>query len=198
MIEFSGLADADVMSDVELVDELIALERSTSAAAAAKARLTAELHARRRAGDAAAGVPTERCGRAVAHEVALARRESPYSGREHVGLALALVHDLPETLAALERGDINEQRALIVARETADLPREDRSQSTQPSLPGSPGSATARSWSRPGGSSSSSTSRVRRRGRVVPAPGGGSPAGRSVTGWPGCPPTCPPPTRWSR
>ncbi|MCW2773827.1 MAG: hypothetical protein JWN91_2153 [Nocardioides sp.] len=126
MIDHSGRADADAMSDVELVDELISLERLTSAAAAAKARLTAELHARRRAHDAAVGVPPERCGRAVAHEVALARRESPYAGREHVGLALALVHDLPETLAALERGDINEQRALIVARETADLPREDR------------------------------------------------------------------------
>jgi hypothetical protein len=126
MIDLSGRADADAMSDVELVDELISLELLTSAAAAAKARLTAELHGRRRAHDAAVGVAPERCGRAVAHEVALARRESPYAGREHVGLALALVHDLPETLAALERGDINEHRALIVVRETADLPRADR------------------------------------------------------------------------
>lgn len=116
----------DSMSDVELVDELIALERRTSWAAAAKARLTAELHERRRVSDARAGVPPQRCGRAVAHEVALARRESPYAGREHVALALALVHDLPETLAALERGDLNEHRALIIARETADLPREER------------------------------------------------------------------------
>jgi hypothetical protein len=114
------------LSDVELVDELIRLERLTSAAAAAKARLSAELHGRRHAQDAAAGVATDRCGRAVAHEVALARRESPYAGREHVGLALALVQDLPETRAALERGDLSEQRALIIARETADLCREDR------------------------------------------------------------------------
>jgi hypothetical protein len=127
MIDHLGRVDVDAMSDVELVDELIALERLTSRAAAAKARLTAELHGRRQARDAAVGVPPERCARAVPHEVALARRESPYAGREHVGLALALVHDLPETLAALERGDINEHRALIVVRETADLPRDDRS-----------------------------------------------------------------------
>lgn len=112
--------------DRSLVDQLEALERRTSAAAAAKARLTAELHARRVARDAERRVPTARRGRGVAHEVALARRESPHHGREHLALALALVHDLPETLAALERGDIDERRAMIIARESADLPREDR------------------------------------------------------------------------
>ena len=100
--------------DAQLVDRLTELERSKSAAAAEQARLTAELDARREG------------GRAVAHEVALARQESPYAGREHLALALALVHDLPETLAALERGEISERRAMIIARETAHLVREDR------------------------------------------------------------------------
>ncbi len=106
------------LADDELVDRLTELERLTSAAAAEKARLTAELHARR-AND-------RHCDRSVAHEVALARRESPYAGREHLALALALVHDLPQTLAALERGEINERRAMIIARETAHLLRADR------------------------------------------------------------------------
>lgn len=102
------------MADDELVDRLTALERLTSAAAAEQARLSAELHARR-VDD-----------RGVAQEIALARHESPYAGREHLALALALVHDLPETLAALERGEINERRAMIIARETAHLTRADR------------------------------------------------------------------------
>jgi Domain of unknown function (DUF222) len=105
------------MDDAALVDRLNELERAKSAAAAEQARLTAELHARRAAG---------RADRGVTHEVALARQESPYAGREHVALALALVHDLPETLAALERGDISEHRAMIVARESAHLTRPDR------------------------------------------------------------------------
>lgn len=113
------------LDDAGLVDELAALERLTSAAAAAKARVTTELHHRRCAQDQARGLPSERCGRGVGHEVALARRESPHAGREHTALALAL-EQLPETLAALARGDINEHRAQIVARETADLSPADR------------------------------------------------------------------------
>lgn len=113
------------LDDAALVDELAALERLTSAAAAAKARATAALHHRRCAQDRAQGVPSQRCGRGVGHEVALARRESPHAGREHVALALSL-EQLPETLAALARGDINEHRAQIIARETADLSLADR------------------------------------------------------------------------
>jgi 5-methylcytosine-specific restriction endonuclease McrA len=124
LLELVDAVDGEGLTDAGLVDELAALERLTSAAAAAKARLSAELHARRRA--QLEDLPTDRCLRGVAHEVALARRESPHAGREHLGLALALVTDMPETLAALGRGDINEHRALIMVRETADLPRVDR------------------------------------------------------------------------
>lgn len=108
MFELSKVGDA------QIVDRLTELERLKSAAAAEQARLAAELDHRRSG------------GRAVAHEVALARQESPYAGREHLSLALALVHDLPETLAALERGEISERRAMIIARESAHLLREDR------------------------------------------------------------------------
>jgi hypothetical protein len=125
-VELVGGVDGDGLADPALVDQLEAMERLTSAAAAAKARLTAELHSRRVRRAEERGVPRERRHRGVAEEVALARHESPHRGREHTSLALALVHDLPETLAALARGDISEHRAQIIARETADLTRPDR------------------------------------------------------------------------
>ncbi|MDP3891856.1 HNH endonuclease signature motif containing protein [Nocardioides sp.] len=125
-VDVLGGVDGEGLDERSLVDQLEAMERLTSAAAAAKARLTADLHARRVERDDEAGVPRERLGRAVGNEVALARHESPYDGRQHTALALALVHDLPHTLAALARGDINEYRAQIVARESVDLGRHDR------------------------------------------------------------------------
>ena len=57
----------------------------------------------------------------VAGQIALARRESPSRGARHLSAALALVRDLPRTLAALETGDLNEWRSEIVVRETAIL-----------------------------------------------------------------------------
>jgi hypothetical protein len=125
-VELVGDMDGEGLDEQQVIDRLEAMERLTCAAAATKARLTADLHARRVAHEARAGVPAQRRGRAVAHEVALARHESPHEGRQHTALALALVHDLPETLAALGRGEINEYRAQILARESADLCRADR------------------------------------------------------------------------
>ena len=58
--------------------------------------------------------------------MALARRESPHRGSRLVGLAQALVHEMPATMAALRAGEISEWRATLVARETACLTREDR------------------------------------------------------------------------
>ncbi|MDT0201795.1 DUF222 domain-containing protein [Nocardioides sp. AE5] len=117
---------ADGLSDREIVDQLAVLERLTSSAAAAKAALTSELHRQRRISDAEAGAPTRRCGRGVAHEVALARRESPHLARQHVALARALTTEMPAALAALRRGDLNEDQAMILVRETADLSPEQR------------------------------------------------------------------------
>jgi hypothetical protein len=59
-------------------------------------------------------------------EVGAARHQSPHCGRRKLGLARALVDDLPGTMAALARGDIDERRAEIIATGTADLNREDR------------------------------------------------------------------------
>ena len=106
------------VTDAERIDQLRALEHLKAAAAAAQARITADLDASVRAAHAAAGIPAERQGRGVAAQVAFARQESPYKGGRHLGLAKALVGEMPYTLAVLEQGGISEWRATLLARET--------------------------------------------------------------------------------
>ncbi|MEE6286136.1 DUF222 domain-containing protein [Georgenia sp. MJ173] len=58
--------------------------------------------------------------------MALARRESPARGGYLLGMAQALVGEMPHTYAALRRGLINEWRAALLVRESACLSRDDR------------------------------------------------------------------------
>ena len=97
-----------------------------SAAAAGQAKAAAALDDKRRADEAAAGMPTAKQGRGVAGEVALARRDSPARGGRHLGLAKALVREMPHTLAALQCGVLSEWRATLIARESACLAVADR------------------------------------------------------------------------
>jgi hypothetical protein len=82
-----------------LVERIAAMERVKSAAAAEQARSTAALDGKRRAVEAARGVAAAQRGRGLGSEVGLARHDSPKRGREHLAVALALVHDMPHTLA---------------------------------------------------------------------------------------------------
>ncbi|CAJ1582086.1 HNH endonuclease [[Mycobacterium] wendilense] len=116
-------ADADEAALVARIDELETLKAS---AAAAQARATAALAQRRMVAEAERGVPVARRGRGLAAEVALARRDSPARGNQHLGFAKALVHEMPQTLAALERGALSEWRATLIVRESACLDVEDR------------------------------------------------------------------------
>ncbi|BBY18278.1 hypothetical protein MLIT_38700 [Mycolicibacterium litorale] len=102
------------------------MERAKSAAAAAQARATALLDEKRRAAEAAAGLPAARRGKGLASEVALARRDCPNKGNHHLGFARALVHEMPHTLAALECGALSEWRATLIVRESACLSVEHR------------------------------------------------------------------------
>ncbi|HEX9089375.1 MAG TPA: DUF222 domain-containing protein, partial [Arthrobacter sp.] len=65
-------------------------------------------------------------GAGVGAQIALARRESPARGGRLLGLAKALVTEMPHTLAALESGQLNEWRATLVVKETACLSAADR------------------------------------------------------------------------
>jgi hypothetical protein len=124
---FESLATIDpACSESVLVGRIADLERIKSAAAAGQARAAAALDAARRAAEAVAGIPAVQRGRGIASEVALARRDSPARGNRHLGLAKALVHEMPHTLAALETGVLTEWRATLIVRESACLDVEDR------------------------------------------------------------------------
>ncbi len=102
-------------TDAGMVDQLDVLERIKAAASAAQARVTVDLDDTRRA------ARTPPPDASVGAEVGLARRESPHRGRSLLELGRALVHDLPETMAALARGDLNEHRAMIIAGQTREV-----------------------------------------------------------------------------
>lgn len=127
MFDLDELAAVDPHADeAALIERITWLERVKSAAAGGQARAAAALDEKRRADEAAAGVPTAKQGRGVASEVALARQDSPARGGRHLGLAKALVHEMPHTLAALECGALSEWRATLITRESACLSVEDR------------------------------------------------------------------------
>ncbi|WP_148614069.1 HNH endonuclease [Nocardioides rubriscoriae] len=119
-------AGHDTAADAERVALLAALEQLKSAACAAQGDLAVGLDASVREQDAAVGVPSQRRGRGVAAQVALARQESPHRGQVLLGLAKDLATDLPATRRALREGRLNEHRAQVVARETGGLGRSDR------------------------------------------------------------------------
>ena len=120
-----GLGGAD-LADSERIDLIRVLERLNGATAGAQAELTADFDVSQRAKAAAAGEPPARQGRGIAHQVALARRESPHRGQTHLSLAKVLRTELHATAAALRAGRITEWRAALIARETTCLSLEDR------------------------------------------------------------------------
>jgi hypothetical protein len=127
MFDIAELTAVDPHADeATLIGQIAEFEQLKSAAAAGQARATAALDEKRRADEAAAGVPKAKRGRGVASEVALARRDSPARGGRHLGFAKALVHEMPHTLARLESGDLSEWRATLIVRESACLDVEDR------------------------------------------------------------------------
>ncbi|KRE60427.1 DUF222 domain-containing protein [Nostocoides sp. Soil756] len=115
-------SDMTTMSDQERVALIAELERLKGSASACQMRAVDAVRVSRlesRPQDAT---------RSVGSEVALARRESPSLGDRFVGVSRALVEEMPETLAALGRGEIVERHAVELVRETAALSREDRAE----------------------------------------------------------------------
>src|SRR3954451_8549246 len=114
------------LSEAEVVDRIRALEELKAIAAGEQARLTAHLYAERARREAAEQVLARRRCAGLGAEIALARRVSPHQGNRHLGVALALTRELPQTFAALSAGQISEWRATLVVRETAVLSAEHR------------------------------------------------------------------------
>jgi hypothetical protein len=144
-----GSLKADLTADGPgLIDQTKALEKFKRWATGQQARLAVEFEARQRqeqaepepgTGSGAAqtrpGTPSaEDLGKkrhtehspGVAEQIALARGESPHRGGRLLGMAKALVIEMPHTLTALDTGQLNEEKAMYVVKETAVLTVEDR------------------------------------------------------------------------
>ncbi len=116
-------AHGDDRSRLDLIE---ALEELTCAAAGLQGDLAVAVDASMRQRAADRGVAPARQGQGVGHELALARRESPHRGQQHLGLAKVLHVEMPHTRAALRSGKITEWRATIIVRETGCLSLADR------------------------------------------------------------------------
>ncbi len=124
------IAALDGAGDTEArqIEYVSLLERLKGAIAAAQARVTDNLARAREASESARGIPSGRRCQGLAAEIALARRISPHRGARELGLARALVREMPHVHDLLTRGEISEWRATLVVRETAVLSRDHRQQ----------------------------------------------------------------------
>ncbi|WP_446663919.1 DUF222 domain-containing protein [Flexivirga sp. B27] len=135
-----GTIEGSVGSSVrpdELLDEVRACEELKNALSARQARATVALHEHQRAVDASRGIRVAETARVVGSQVALARRCAPQQGSRLLGLAHAVVDEMPHTFEALRSGVISEHDATGIVAETACLSREDREQvdaAVQPEL----------------------------------------------------------------
>ncbi|MDN4646584.1 DUF222 domain-containing protein, partial [Arthrobacter sp. PsM3] len=109
-----------------LIGQLRELEDLKSAAAALQARIAVAFDLCQRREQRNLGMPAAELGAGVGAQIALARRESPARGGRLLGLAKALLTEMPHTLAALEGGQLNEWRATLLVKETACLSAADR------------------------------------------------------------------------
>ncbi len=142
---FDRLTVAGAAGQRARVDAIRALEDVKCAAAAAQAELavaivSSEVAAAEAVCDSvgADDEPVAACGsplrgrkvsqarRSAIGQVALARRESPARAQVLVGVAEALVNEMPHTLSAVRSGAMNEYRAQILVSATACLDREAR------------------------------------------------------------------------
>ncbi|MCI4010977.1 DUF222 domain-containing protein [Brevibacterium sp. ZH18] len=116
------------LSEDEAIERITALEELTSAAAAAQARESLTFDMRRRNREAEDGVPSKKQGRGIGAEIALARKVSRARGCKLLKFSRTLLVDLPHTYAALVSGQISEEKARVVAKETDWLPNDKRQQ----------------------------------------------------------------------
>ena len=120
----AGLGEG--LSDAERIDTIRAAEELICAAQALQARLSVDIDTSVRSAAADRGVPAARRGRGVAHQIALARRESPHRAERRLQLAKIAPTELPHAMAAWSAGRVDEWRVTLLARETACLSLTDR------------------------------------------------------------------------
>jgi hypothetical protein len=138
----TALLRADLTADGPgLINQIREWENIKGMIAGQQARLTVEFEARQRQEQAEPGaqaggqrLAAEDLGKkrpkehatGAAEQIALARGESPHRGGRLLGMAKALVTEMPHALGALDTGQLNEERAMYFVKETACLTVEDR------------------------------------------------------------------------
>jgi hypothetical protein len=118
--------DAAEQDDGERIDRISVLESLRCASEAAQSEVVADFVVSQRGAAAERGVPAARRDRGLAHQVALALRQSPRRGQQQVSLAMILRTELTHTRAAFRCGRIDAFKATLIARETGCLSAEDR------------------------------------------------------------------------
>ncbi len=113
------------VADRDRVTALRELADLTNTISAVQARLICDLDASQRAADDVADIPEDH-RRGVVGRVASALRESPRNARIAIGVAKALVTEMPHTFAALTEGTLTWYRARLLVSETACLRLLDR------------------------------------------------------------------------
>ena len=168
--------DPSLFGEAGALEVIRALERLKRGASALQARMSAWMDELARVRQREEGTPREGMGAGVGTQIALARMESPHRGGRDLGLARALVSELPSTLASMERGDISEWRATLVARETACLDRDIRRAIDERISGRFAWWVTARRFGRYAGSPMPQTRAPRLPGTFRPSPIAGSPS----------------------
>lgn len=125
----------------DLVRQLRVLEEMKSAISSLQAKIAVAFDVEKRQEQARNGVPASERGKGVAAQVALARRESPNKGSRLLGLAKALVTEMPHTMAALESVQLNEWRATLLVKERRACPWRTGAR-WMPNSPPTPGPST--------------------------------------------------------
>ncbi|KAB7744247.1 DUF222 domain-containing protein [Nostocoides sp. F2B08] len=121
-------AESPAGDDPARIDRIGMLEALKAAAAAAQAHDLVAFADSQLDDQVSRGVKAKDRGSGVGAQVALATRNSPHKGGRMLATARALLEDLPNTLAALARGETSEHRAGIIAKETSILDSEQRRQ----------------------------------------------------------------------
>ena len=117
LLHASGADLCDLLNGLELV-------KNSVAAAQARVSLTAAGTLRQEAMER--GAPPSTADKGVSAQLALARRESPHAGSRHLGLARAVVQEMPHLHAAMTAGLVPEWTATQIVRATACLSLEHR------------------------------------------------------------------------
>ncbi|MBB2995834.1 HNH endonuclease [Paeniglutamicibacter cryotolerans] len=114
------------VTEGEALARITALEQLKNAASAEQAVLAVALKDLVIARHAALGLDPERRGKDTGSMVALARAESPNKGGRLLGLAAALVTEMPHAHRLMTLGLLGEWKATLLVRETACLSAGDR------------------------------------------------------------------------